>query len=62
MDVDEVLELTESYVHQLSHYEKLPDEIKGIINDPLPGRQVTPWQHNLTPRGVLLSEVSEEVN
>ena len=57
-----MLEQAECYVHQLSHYEKLPDEIKGIINDPLPGRQVTPWQHTHTTRGVLLSEVSEEVN
>ena len=57
-----MLEQAECYVHQLSHYEKLPDEIKGIINDPLPGRQVTPWQHNHTTRGVLLSEVSEDVN
>ena len=62
MDVDEVLELAECYIHQLSQHRKLPDEIKTIINDPLPGRQVIPWQHNHTSRGVLLSEVSEDVN
>jgi len=62
MDVDEVLELAECYVHQLSDYKKLPDEIKSIINDPLPGRQVIPWQHSHATRGVLLSEVNEDVS
>ena len=42
MDVDKILELAECYIHQLSQHEKLPDEIKSIIKDPLPGRQVTP--------------------
>ena len=46
MNVDEVLELAECYVQQLSHLQHMPDEIKTIINDPLPGRQVTPWQHS----------------
>ena len=57
-----MLELAESCIHQLAQYKKLPDEIKSIINDPLPGRQVIPWQHTHTSRGVLLSEVSEDVN
>ena len=43
-----MLELAECYIHQLSKHEKLPVEIKTIINNPLPGRQVTPWHHNHT--------------
>ena len=62
MDVDKILELAECYIHQLSQHEKLPDEIKSIIKDPLPGRQVTPCQHNHTSKGVPLSEVSEDIN
>ena len=46
MDVDEILQLAECYIHQLSQHEWLPDKIKTIINDPLLGRQVTPRQHN----------------
>ena len=61
MDVDEILELAECYIHQLSQHEKLPDEIKSIINDPLPGRQVTPWQHQHT-EGVFSSEISKDIN
>ena len=62
MDVNEVLELAECYIHQLSQHEKLPDEIKNIIKDPLPGRQVTPWQPNHTSNDVLSSEVSKDIN
>ena len=42
MDVDEVLELAECYIHQLSEHSELPDEIKTIINDPLPARPEPP--------------------
>lgn len=41
MDVNEVLELAECYIHQLSQHRKLPDEIKTIINDPLLARLET---------------------
>ena len=56
MDVNEVLELAECYIYQLSQHEKLPDEINTIIKYPLPGRQVIPWEHNHT------SKVSEDIN
>ena len=59
MDVNEVLELAECYIHQLSQHEKLPDEINNIIKNPLPGRQVTSWH---TSNDVLSSEVSEDFN
>ena len=59
MDVNEVLELSECYIHQLSQHEKLPDEINNIIKNPLPGRHVTPWH---TSNDVLSSEVSEDIN
>ena len=41
MDVNEVLELAECFIHQLSQHSKLPDEIKTIINDSLPARPET---------------------
>ena len=62
MDVNEVLELAECYIHQLSQHKKLPDEINFIIKYPLPARQVTLWQHNHTSNDVLSSEVSEDIN
>lgn len=62
MDVGEVLERAECYVLQLSQHKSLPQEIKNVIKDPLPGRQVIPWQHDLTTRSVLLSEASEDYN
>ena len=62
MDINEVLELAECYIHQLSQHEKLPDEINNIIKNPLPGRQVTPWQCNHASKDVLSSEVSEDIN
>ena len=62
MEVNEVLELAECYIHQLSQHEKLPDEINNIIKNPLPGRQVTPWQTNHTSNDILSSEVSEDFN
>ena len=62
MDVNEVLELAEYYIHQLSQHEKLPDEINSTIKYPLPARQVTPWQHNHTSKDALSSEVSEDIN
>ena len=62
MDINEVLELAECYIHQLSQHEKLPDEINNIIKNPLPGRQVTPWQRNHTSNDVLSSEVIEDIN
>ena len=42
MDVNQVLEHAECYVHQLSQHSKLPDEIRTIINDLLPARLETP--------------------
>ena len=42
MDVDQVLEHAECYVHQLSQHSKLPDKIRTITNDPLPARPETP--------------------
>ena len=62
MDVNEVLELAECYIYQLSQYEKLPNEINSIIKYPLPGRQVIPWEHNHTSKDMLSSEVSEDIN
>ena len=35
MNVDEILQLAECYIHQPSQHEQLPDKIKTIINDPL---------------------------
>ena len=54
MNVDEVLEHAERFIYQLQH---IPDDIKAIINDPLPGRQVAPWEHNHTS-----VEASEDIN
>ena len=62
MEVNEVLELAECYIHQLSQHEKLPDEINNIIKNPLPGRQVTPWQPNHASKDVHSSVVSEDIS
>jgi len=60
MDIGELLEQAECYVIQLSQHKSLPVEIRNVIKDPLPGRQVIPWRHDLTTRSVLLSEASED--
>ena len=57
MNVDEVLERTECFIYQLFELQHIPDDIKAIINDPLPGRQVAPWEHNHTS-----VEASEDIN
>ena len=54
-----MLELAECYIHQLSEMDNIADEIKVIINNPLPGRQAVPWQHNHT---MFVPEVSKDIN
>ena len=58
MDVNEVLELAECYIYQLSEYKKLPNEINTIIKYPLPGRQVIPWEHNHTSTDKLYAYIA----
>jgi len=62
MDTGELLGQAECYVIQLSQHKSLPEEIRNVIKDPLPRRQVIPWQHDKTTRSVLLSEATEDYN
>ena len=62
MDVDEILQLAECYIHQPSQHEQLSNEIKTIINDPLPCRKTgnIMTAQSCMLKGVCSSEVNED--
>ena len=58
MDIDKYWNVPNvTYSYQLSQLLHIPNDIKAIINDPLPRRQVAPWEHNYAS-----VEASEDIN